>query len=366
MTANISCGYHRADPSSSPASTPVSDQTASIDSPGSGFYSAAESPIFGRNPITTSNHTLSYQNFPPNGVNILHLELFHHLSSVTWKGFRVGGNNARQAFDAVINFAFGAPFLMHEILAISALHLSTLRPNQKELYSNKAAELQTYALSLFNNLPDSYNSENPIPVFLFSSFLGIHVLFDTLLYRPADFSLFIDRFVGCLRLHRGVYTLAKGSWALLQDTELRPLIITREQGETEGNECAVLKSLMRSADLSQASVDTCQKAIERLQWVFDCSHLQTESTEDAGEADLIFAWPITISPEFTELLLQKRPEALAVLAHYAVLLHWRRNLWIIKDGGMFLMESIMRYLGSYWEHWLAFPISVLREVESNN
>lgn len=289
------------------------------------------------------------------------------MPSVTCKEFRQDGVKARQSFDVGIKFALGAPFLMHELLAISALHLSTLRPIQKEFYSNQAAELQSRALTLFNSLPDSYNSENPIPVFLFSSFLGIHVLFDTLLFRTEDFSLFMDRFVGYLRLHRGVNIIARGSWTLLQESELRILLSTGEHDKkvgAEGNECAELKKLMQTADLSQASVYACQQSIERLQWVFDSSHLQTEITEDAGEADLIFAWPITISPEFTELLLQKRPEALAILAHFAVLLHWRRALWIINDGGMYLIKAIVRYLGSYWKHWLALPLSVLEETES--
>lgn len=367
ITADLSCGYRTARSPSSPAPTPAIDQqTASIDSPASGIYSTAGSPNSGRSSLTTSNNAFLHQSSYPNEVNIFHLELLHHMSTEGCRDFRGDTVKARQAIDAAINIAIGAPFLMHEILAISALHLTIVRPDSKEFYSNQAAELQTHALSLFNNLPDTYNSANPIPVFLFSSFLGIHVLFDTLLYRPADFNLFIDRFVGYLRLHRGVSTIAKGSYTLLKDTELRSLLPTGEQGEREGgNECAVLKSLMQSADLSQTSVNVCQKAIEQLQWVFDISQLQAGSGDENGEADMIFAWPVGLSPEFTELLLQKKPEALAILAHYAVLLHWRRSLWIIKDGGRFLIESIRRYLGSYWDPWLAFPISVLPELESN-
>lgn len=365
MSAEFSCAYRRESPPSSTAATPISDQqTSSTDSPAGDIYSVTGTPIFGTNPITPSEGAFLDQPLQSNEVNLLHLELFHHMTSVTCKEFQRDGVKNTQSFDAIINFALGAPFLMHEVLAISALHLSTLRTNQKEFYSNQAAQLQNEALSLFTNLPDNYTSEIPIPVFLFSSFLGIHVLFDTLLFRPLDFSRFMERFVGYLRLHRGVITIARGSWTLLRDTELGPLLSTGEKSNTAGNECAVLKSLMESADLSQNSIDICLKAIERLQWVFDSSHLQSGSTEKAGEADLIFAWPITISPEFTELLLQKKPEALAVLAHYAVLLHWRRDLWIINDGGIFLINSIVRHLGSYWEPWLALPISILQEMDS--
>lgn len=69
-----------------------------------------------------------------------------------------------------------------------------------------------------------------------------------------------------------------------------------------------------------------------------------------------------MSPEFNELLVQKRPEALAILAHYAILLHWSRQLWVIKDGGEFLIKAIVKYLGSYWEPWMAYPLSVIAET----
>jgi len=300
-------------------------------------------------------------------VNMLHMELLHHLSHVAFV--------AQPAFDAIVQHAVESPYLMHQCLAISALHLSTLRPTQQELYSHQASELQTRGLSLFNNLPSSDNSQNPISVFLYSSLLGLHVLFDTLLYRPTDFSLFVDRFVNYLHIHRGTSTVAKGGWTLLQNSEIGSLLpsVHVHNNVPEGNEFFELKTLMQAADLSQASISTCLQAIERLQWVFDRSpdlHKKdverAEEWSDDGQSDLLFAWPITVSSEYTELLSQRRPEALAVLAHWAVLLHRKRNFWVLNDGGRYLIESISRHLGAYWEHWLALPISVLQEGNPND
>jgi hypothetical protein len=361
--------YHPASSTSSP--TPDL-QTVSTDSRTEESYSPVDPPTISTPLATsssaTSHHAFSYQSSSQSVVNMHHLELLHHMSTVTCKEVGSDGNKSRQAFEVGMSFALNAPFLMHEILAISALHLSTLRPNQKDFYCNQATELQTSALSLFTNLSDSYNTANPVPIFLFSSFLGIHVLFDTLLFRPSNFSVFIERFVEYLRLHRGVSTIAKGTYTLMRETELEVLISRGEGGEIKGNECDELMSLVSSADLSQASIDVCRKAVEHLQWVFDSSNVRNNptSSEDMGDAGVIFAWPITISQEFIELLRQKRPEALAILGNYAVLLHWRRDLWIFGDGGRFLIESIAKYLGSYWEHWLAFPMSVLRAVDATN
>ena len=69
----------------------------------------------------------------------------------------------------------------------------------------------------------------------------------------------------------------------------------------------------------------------------------------------VIAWPILISPEYIDLLMHGRPEALVVLAWYGALLHHFSELWVFGDGGRFLVESVGGYLGAEWEGWLEWP-----------
>jgi len=369
VNTEFSCSYRSATSTTLMVTETSAQQTVPAHSPLGDLPTVSGIEIVEALPISSPADVAFSQSSSQNGVNMLHLELLHHMSSVTWKGFGPNGSQAKVTFDAAVNIALGAPFLMHQLLAVSALHLSTLRLAKRDYYSSEATRLQTEALTLFNNLNPEWMSENTVPVLLFSSLLGIHVLFDTLLFRPADFSVFIDRFVDYLRLHRGVHAVVKGSWSILLESEIAPMLRTRSVVESQNignNECGPLKLLIDSSNLSEQAIGTCVQAIDRLQWVFDSFHIRNESSEDDMEVDLIFAWPSTVSLEYTELLLQKRPEALAILAHYAVLLHWRRSLWVIKDGGIFLIEAIMRYLGSYWEHWLAYPASQILDSSTHN
>ncbi|EPE36475.1 hypothetical protein GLAREA_05813 [Glarea lozoyensis ATCC 20868] len=360
VTAELCCKYQPGDPTFPPG---PSRQTTAVNDQVQNSYPAPEPQSSNASTTRATSHASSPRSPVLRGANMLDLELLHHMSSVTCKEFRSDGNEAREAFDTAISYALDAPFLMHELLAISALHLSTLRPNWGQFYHNKATELQTHAVSLYTNQTDSGNPTSHIAAFMFSSYLGIHVLFDTLLFRPTDFTLFVERFVGYLRLHRGVKVVSTGAWSLLRETELRSLLSEGNHQEAVGKECDAIHSLSLSADMSQISIEKCLEAVTHLQWVFDCSGWRDKGKGDTGEGDLIFSWPVTISLEFTNLLLQNRPEALSILAHYAVLLHWRRDLWIVRDGGRFLIESIKRYLGSFWEQWLAFPISALQVVD---
>jgi hypothetical protein len=66
-----------------------------------------------------------------------------------------------------------------------------------------------------------------------------------------------------------------------------------------------------------------------------------------------------VPQKFTDLLSQRRPEALAIMGHWALLLHHTRALWHVGDSGSHLLKSISQYLGQSWEHWLTWPLSVL-------
>ncbi|KAH2989149.1 hypothetical protein KXW58_004896 [Aspergillus fumigatus] len=98
---------------------------------------------------------------------------------------------------------------MNELLAFAALHLSIVRPMQREYYHRHAMQLQTHAI---NDLKDSgclnINPENCVPTFLFSSILGTHMLCETLYFHRDDLSSFLAKFIQYASLHRGVRAIA--------------------------------------------------------------------------------------------------------------------------------------------------------------
>ena len=359
-----SCQYHTASTSPTLAIAPNIRQKLAQDTPFIHCRAASVPEVeVGLETVETerlaTNDVTSSERCQQWGINMLHLELFHHTSNLTCP------NIARGYPESRINTALSNPFLMHELLAVSTLHLSTVRLAHNKYYINEAVKLEIVALSLFNTLPHGWNSANPIPVFLFSSFLGIHILFHTLLFRPGDFSTFIDHFVEHIRLRRSVPPGLQVSWSYLMGAQVSSMLPFRNVETLEDSakkECELLKSLLQSANLDRSVIDTCLLEIEHLQTVFDSFNVAEKSPDDNGE-DMIFLWPTTLSLDFTELLLQKIPEALAILAYYAVLLHRKRNLWVIKDGGIFLIEAVMRHLGSGWEEWLAYPISVILDLK---
>ncbi|OJJ94748.1 hypothetical protein ASPACDRAFT_1877366 [Aspergillus aculeatus ATCC 16872] len=298
---------------------------------------------------------------PP--VDMLHAELLCHLFTETLPS--VCDNSSYQMIwssPEILQYCFKVPYLANELLALAATHISVIRPAQREFYRDHATQLQIHALRAF------YSAADPgiTPRFLFSSILGLHTLCVTLLFRDTDFSVFLDSFVHYLRLHRGVRTVLGGSWrALRETTALGPVLGAAEsQLQTDGSlgpACSRLLTLVQKAKLGPSVTATYQHAIEGLQLAM------TAAASPGAWADCtpaVLAWPASVPLEYIDLLARRSPDALAVLAHYGIVLHAHRHRWFLGDGGRYLIESIRESLGPDWAEWMIFPGQALETTDT--
>lgn len=265
----------------------------------------------------------------------------------------------RIALDA----ALGAPYLLHEILAFSARHLAAKRPPEEAAgHLARSVRLQNAAISLFNAAKAEVDEATCVPMLLFSSLLGRHLLIDTLAAR-GDLASFMDRYVQYVGIHRGLRAVATASWPLLMRSELKELLSwgsSAVNAVPRGEQCAQLKTLIAASGLSPVEADACHKAVYYLQCGFD----ELEDAVVLGPAEtarcrLPFIWNIAVPREFTEMLAARRVEALAIFAYYAVLLHHPRGMWHIGDAGLYIFELVVGFLGPEWAAWMAWPRRLL-------
>ncbi|PVH89004.1 hypothetical protein DL98DRAFT_544056 [Cadophora sp. DSE1049] len=383
VNAELTCIYQNKapPPSSSHSPLPGISYTASpLPSPAA--TTSVSSTPYSQVPFTSAQPSWSPASQQPTlehgVVNMLHLELLTHARTVAdaMNGFEISREDCQNAAEEILRHALSTPYLMHEILSVSATHLSTLRPSQRSFLRNQATELQTSALSLFNACMQDTSRNDPssdcVSKFVFSSLLGSQILHDTIVYRDGDFTAFIDNFVRYLHVTKGVTLNIQGNWMDLHETGLKPFLEAGEKslrgGEVEfAPECEKLEMLLKSADLGPTSTKAYESALACLKAAY-YAHRQVAGSDPHfdgspllyGARTGVYAWPILVSSDYAELVLQRRPEALAILAHYAILLHRYRDSWMICDGGRYMIETITKYLGPYWEPWLASPNEELR------
>ncbi|KAH7014749.1 hypothetical protein EDB80DRAFT_706405 [Ilyonectria destructans] len=293
-----------------------------------------------------------------------HMALFHHIQTHV-RAIMIIDTAAESMATEVIDSALKSPYLMNQLLAISALHLSKGDSAQAR-YLQHATTLQTRALALFNEAREEVSEATCVPMFLFSSFLGVHVLCDTLQGTRENLGAFLDRFIRYLSIHRGVSAVTSQSWSMIKGSRLGASIQQIEDAfcadDYAKEETEILYRMVDESNLGSTSAETYQQAIKKLQQIFA---LHGRLMLQGRPCDAAITFCIIVNDDYIEHLKQRRPEALIILAFYGVILHWNRNIWIFGDGGQYLIQAITSHLGAYWARWLCWPNSVLQDELSD-
>jgi len=255
-----------------------------------------------------------------------------------------------------------APYYLTEILALSARRLSIVEPEKAEKYLHYAVTLQTKAISMYNQYVSSVKIDNVncVPIIQFASLLGRHMLIDMLAKRETDLDLFLEHYLEFVRIHSGIKLIVHAAWPFLIDSGMKGFLMWAASLNTAhgmGNECDPLRDLIsQTTDLDAPTLEACETVIRTLQVGFDlmCAHPAQNNRYWA-----IFSWSVAAPDEFTNLLVQRRPEALVFLAYWSVLLHYSRDQWQVGPSGAYFINMISQHLGPEWSSYMSYPLSVI-------
>ena len=299
---------------------------------------------------------------PASVINIHHVELFYHFTTDTCQTIAISSSHVDIYKRMVTERAFQQPCLLAEIIAFSACHMSLKRPDNAAIYHEIASSQQTCALAEFNGILNSVDETTCLDVLLFSHLIALHVFWDIFASIDDDFSVFLDRLLGCIRMLRGINVVIRTWWNFLVQTELGAIILNADQQQNtpkpSSQECDHLRAMVDDADISVTSMGVYCEALDSLQTYFDSENV---FATPANSTHQVFAWLVVASEGYTDLLDQRRPEALVILAYYALLLHRRDQSWVIGDAGKRLLMHIRSYLGRRWDRWLEYPTRLMGE-----
>lgn len=332
-------------------------------------FDGIERSISRSSPERTRSNEISFPLLSPeqtgeDTVNMAHLDLFNHLVNGEWESLAI----SRRTFVPIaIQNADTAPYLMYEMLALSAQHLSLIVPAREDYYKNQAMRLQNRSITLFNAAiaREKITSDNCIPFFVFSSALGAHHFCNVIRNAEGEFGTFVSSLVNSINLYHGLRAVVGSQWHILSDdSALKPVLQAGKEAlmgfleddnyQAKETESKRLTQILEDPldPLDSASVEANQHAIN----IFDCLlNYHRENRADENNIRGIFGWPTLVKKEFKDQLTRLSPKALIILAHYAVLLHHQRQLWLLGDGGGILIRSISQNIDVYWLHWLQWP-----------
>ncbi|KAI0533553.1 hypothetical protein GGR58DRAFT_506234 [Xylaria digitata] len=286
-----------------------------------------------------------------------HLVLLHHVETdmEDWLWIPARIRNLGRAY---LSVALTSPFLIEQLLAVSAQHLSTVHPSLRGHCCRLGTALQTRALIGFKDSAADSSHQNIVARFLFSSLIALSTMASMAMSSRHDIDKSLPCFVEFLGVTRGVRIVGDSAWDELCHSELGWMFNSFENLdeyiEPLPTSLSGVVQMLQRPDVDPATEEIYSKAARCLGFI----KKQLNSPTSWG-VHAVMAWPNLVEPMYTRLLAELRPEALIILAHYAVMLHQHRQFWVFGDLGENLIVSICRSVKAEWIAYLTEPLELL-------
>ncbi|KAK6218537.1 c6 zinc finger domain-containing protein [Colletotrichum tabaci] len=286
------------------------------------------------------------------------MQLIHHFTSNTAHTLSENPDFVHLWTTTVPQIAFSNDFLLHGILAISAIHMAHCNPDKREKYATISARHQNIALSQFSpglseigeNNADAYVL-HAICIFLVNTYSIANPQGPITSRDVAQSFILLQGIRGILALpfaHRYIFNGPLARW--LYQGSVEPAV-----GGNYSSKIDDLLNLTRSMAPSDDTV-TCQSALEGLKHTF-----AAVSTPQHRKG-LVWRWAVSLPQSFLELMSQNHPMALVILMYYAALVYaFERNMWYLTGWGSNVASALDKAIQEPWREWIQWPLRCIRE-----
>ncbi|KAJ5779162.1 hypothetical protein N7457_006882 [Penicillium paradoxum] len=295
--------------------------------------------------LSTRNYNIS--------LNAESAELFDHYLNSTYKTLSCGPDTD-SAFRVIVpQLATRFPFLLHGMLACSALHLASSHPDNRDYYMLQAIRHQDQALPAFHLATMHVDSSNCQAILSFAFFLVFYAFsseseHEVLLLGDQNATPSSSNWISLLR--NGCSMLCP-VWSELTNGPLASFaaLWKDDLDVTIKSDDPLLRSLL--SVISNESVGCERQPENELHIYQDAAQKLAEAFEFARQCgsslsiwDALNSWPMRVLPGYFDLLDRSHPGALLLLAQYAVLLKPLQKEWFLGGRVTKLIDEIGRRL----------------------
>lgn len=340
------------------------------------------------------------------GFTLIDMRLLHHFISHTSATLSDRPEAQKTWATTVVQIAFVHQFLLQGILALAALHMTSVNMSEKESLSILAASKQDAALQEFRTQLEDITPQNCDAVLAFSFLAEYYIPASagTVINPTATFMEddFFDAIVDWLRLYQGSSDIYKRKGHWIRNGPIAPLLwcvpgekyqSSTQHANTKGTRTHHLHKLAKvwetEHELTASQLHEIQinsRALEILVGAFNLvlddkantpevavdgvpNDLQwskdhtSHGAENSNPLSLSFRWLFEIPFGFVELLDQRRPAALIIFAHFSVLFQNAPKFWWNEPIPAKIVKAVAAVLPQEYDKWIEFPI---REILGAN
>lgn len=265
--------------------------------------------------------------------------------------------------------SFAHPFLLRAILAIGAVHMDRLSQKHGESiwYKTKAETHWEAAIQLATPQLMAIDERSCDPLFVFAMLTCLHTF--AVGPQPGNYLLFTDDDqMEWPIFFRGLRSVADTSVHLGLSDPGRPFAFMYGIAMT-GPEQAPLEAPDTSwgvalRDLRRAAIDGMKGDHERRIYLEAHSQLVASFSAELGDKDAahrvqaerVFSWMYRLSEDFMQRLQTRSDVALALFAHFVVLLKKMEVAWMMKGWPDHLVSGIYNAMSPGTRMWIRWPM----------
>jgi len=249
---------------------------------------------------------------------------------------------------------------------MSALHVAYLRPAEKETYQLLAVGHQTLALPIMRSALAELNKESCHALYTCS-----HILIKCAFASPHPpgsliFSLDRGDMTELVPLLRGAcfifeYAqkwLAAGPFAVPFGPCL-PLPIEEDLSFSQNPEDERYASLLPLFTKEGEDAMACLDALNILRQLLAINAASNETFFTRRLMQSVYSWPVLVSHRYINLMSERNPEALVVVAHFCIMLNMLNSIWFIEGCAARILDRCRRDLDDEWLPYIQWPLQVV-------
>lgn len=300
-------------------------------------------------------------------LDVTDLKLMHYFTTVV--AYDLSDHDSTEALalwqEHAIKLGFKHDFLLRGVLAVAAYHMGFHKPERKAELDVIASNHQNLALASFSETLADVNESNCHALFAFSCLIIVMAFASNTKAKPSDFNTEVLQWFYLLR---GASIVLRMHSEAIKSSFLKPLLDEMVHNQsTPSHEIPGadrITDLFRICNISSQERETSQAythAITSLLGTFTHTYMCKAS----GKGTVLpgFVWPINLPPEFVDLLSEKQPEALLILAYYCVIVYWGEqgtyDTWFLKGWSRYMLETVKDLLPDSWHEHLSWPNEII-------
>ncbi|KAF4539473.1 putative C6 finger domain protein [Lasiodiplodia theobromae] len=298
-------------------------------------------------------------------VDLAELELMHQYSTYTYLDIDREGVRTMWRVNVPL-LGFSEQCVLHNIMAFSAMHLASLRPEQSAHYAALAAHYSTLGLQRTTELLATADETNCQAIYVSAILICLYVLAKG--PSPGDYLLFSDNgpsewvpLLGGLRAIVNTYGLAVLRTGLLAPMASLRSSATQPAAALENKPWIdwerPLEDLRAWLISAATEADVYVEALDGLTRCYEGRYGRGPERSYRGDSanQVVMGWIYRTKQDFILCLEQKRPMALVILAYFAPLLKSMEPMWYMRGWAEHIVAGVHMFVDEHYWAWLRWP-----------